>query len=936
LSTFYITKHEINEGILSIQTEETLSPITELQIILQDRSSKKDYYYQPQINKMDNNITNINLDLSTVTFLNNNKNRFDLYFSIDQKKVRVQSKLVYLKNNSSRYSTDFFYIKNTNTNIAIPYLTVHNNLSILYGNASIILKEFCHDIWSSKPIEATLIHDNEHCFLEIHNFPLDHTFSFIALYNENDEVYESLDYTLDYHAQKVYLNNIHHLSQNAKLVIQAKKRNNLLTFPIVFTNNEKSINNEIHTNKQIIRNHLSIHNVTYENNIISFNIPKLNINEMNTCQIYLKSKNKQTYFPEVNSIQHGNTSLFQIDLSTFITDFSPTSSRWKIYMKIENDFYIEINRLGIYDSPPKPRCTNYLYDQNIINSRAVIPYFTHKNGLSIVIKSKIALHHEILRPVTSVNVLEKTKRNRFYVEMTTELNVTENYIITSLFLKHRSKIEHIEHSFELVEKKISKNKSHITLNLDVTNLVFESGHWDVYLVIQMNNIPYLVRVKNPIPELSHHITNKENKHIINMSNRFMLYPYITQNDGLSFTYRKKEKHEGMYLNIKEKLAFYIANKFKNYFDKKQIWLVYEKFSETAQDNSYYFFKHVYEKHPDINIFYIIDKKSSDFENVKNMKNNVIPYMSLKHLVYLITCKVLISSESKGHAYILKKQNGRLRNIVNEKKFVFLRHGVSGFKNVNYIYMKDGNNSADLIVASSKKEKNIVINNMQYNDEDVVITGLCRWDALLDNSKSNSKKEIIIMPTWRTWLDDVSEEKFLNSDYYKHYTNLLNSNKLNKLLLENDIIIHFFIHPKLKAYISNFHTISENIRIYEFGEIQINHLLMRSSLLITDYSSVSWDFYYLKKPVIFYQFDYETYERVQGSYLDMNTELFGDRAFDENNLINLIKVYVERSFMEKEKYATQRKEYFQYIDQNNCERTFNEIIKNKDKLSIEPY
>src|SRR5699024_1185573 len=187
-----------------------------------------------------------------------------------------------------------------------------------------------------------------------------------------------------------------------------------------------------------------------------------------------------------------------------------------------------------------------------------------------------------------------------------------------------------------------------------------------------------------------------------------------------------------------------------------------------------------------------------------------------------------------------------------------------------------------------------------------------------------------------WLDDVSEEKFLNSDYYKHYTNLLNSNKLNKLLLENDIIIHFFIHPKLKAYISNFHTISENIRIYEFGEIQINHLLMRSSLLITDYSSVSWDFYYLKKPVIFYQFDYETYERVQGSYLDMNTELFGDRAFDENNLINLIKVYVERSFMEKEKYATQRKEYFQYIDQNNCERTFNEIIKNKDKLSIEPY
>src|SRR5699024_12792141 len=152
------------------------------------------------------------------------------YFIKDQKKVIMLIKLVYIKNNSSRYSTDIFYIKNTNTNIAIPYLTFHNILSILYGNAAIILKEFCHDIWSSKPIEATLIHDNEHCFLEIHNFPLDHTFSFIALYNENDEVYESLDYTLDYHAQKVYLINIHHLIQNAKLFIQTNKKNNLLTF----------------------------------------------------------------------------------------------------------------------------------------------------------------------------------------------------------------------------------------------------------------------------------------------------------------------------------------------------------------------------------------------------------------------------------------------------------------------------------------------------------------------------------------------------------------------------------------------------------------------------------------------------------------------------------------------------------------------------------
>ena len=56
-------------------------------------------------------------------------------------------------------------------------------------------------------------------------------------------------------------------------------------------------------------------------------------------------------------------------------------------------------------------------------------------------------------------------------------------------------------------------------------------------------------------------------------------------------------------------------------------------------------------------------------------------------------------------------------------------------------------------------------NLKYDDEEVVITGLSRWDVLEDKSKSKEKKEILLMPTWRPWLDDVPEEEFINSDYY---------------------------------------------------------------------------------------------------------------------------------------------------------------------------
>src|SRR5699024_6201365 len=75
----------------------------------------------------------------------------------------------------------------------------------------------------------------------------------------------------------------------------------------------------------------------------------------------------------------------------------------------------------------------------------------------------------------------------------------------------------------------------------------------------------------------------------------------------------------------------------------------------------------------------------------------------------------------------------------------------------------------------------------------------------------------------------------------------------------------------------------------------NELLMRSSLLITDYSSVAWDFYYLKKPVAFFQFDYATYEELQGSYIDLKKDLFGEKFTDADTLIKAIKAYIAKDF-----------------------------------------
>lgn len=188
-----------------------------------------------------------------------------------------------------------------------------------------------------------------------------------------------------------------------------------------------------------------------------------------------------------------------------------------------------------------------------------------------------------------------------------------------------------------------------------------------------------------------------------------------------------------------------------------------------------------------------------------------------------------------------------------------------------------------------------------------------------------------MPTWRNWLDEVPEAEFEKSSYFINYMEILNSKELHKILEENEITINYFVHPKFKYYIDKFSTNSKNIKIVQPGEIQVNELLMRASLLITDYSSVAWEMYYQNKPTLFYHFDINDYNKYQGSYLDMENELFGDKAMNPTELIQYIKNYVNTDFKHPEKFVKMRKKYFSYVDNKNCERTYKEIYRRRKKL-----
>ena len=112
-----------------------------------------------------------------------------------------------------------------------------------------------------------------------------------------------------------------------------------------------------------------------------------------------------------------------------------------------------------------------------------------------------------------------------------------------------------------------------------------------------------------------------------------------------------------------------------------------------------------------------------------------------------------------------------------------------------------------------------------------------------------------------------------------------------------------------------------------------NLLLKSSLLITDYSKIFFDFAYIGKPVIYCHFDFEEYKNThyQRGFFDYNRDGFGTVCNDINSTIEEITFEIENNCTIRKKFLKRIKKFFVFTDNKNNERIFNEI-KNKIKIT----
>lgn len=558
------------------------------------------------------------------------------------------------------------------------------------------------------------------------------------------------------------------------------------------------------------------------------------------------------------------------------------------------------------------------------NNDSLINYVTTKGNLSLT------LNNEPNSP-TRIQI-DKVKRANSTLKIDGKL-FTRNALINTgeVVLEGRETRMQLSSSaidFKLlkedVEKKFGLNRYIYSAEINLVNMndgqMPEEDIYDLFFKLDLHDQQEAkyVRVGRPTFRAKFFLNDLYDK---NKQEAIIVNPYYTfKKFNLSFEIYKYPINTYKFLRRVMRWAWLIR-----LFNKRgRTWLVGERVYK-AQDTGYAFFKYMRENHPERNVYYVIDSDSPEKQNVEKY-GNVLEYKSKEHIWHTILADKVISSHHPDYLYPIRTQSFK-RKVKADK--VFLQHGVMGTKNMVGNYGKKAPGfDTDFFMVSSDFEKEMIVNDFGYDPQNVFVTGLSRFDTLFKNDVTK-KRQILIIPTWRDWI--VTDDVFFESEYYERYERLINSQKLHDLSRDLDFQIIFCLHPNMQKFSKHFE--NNSVKIINQGEVDVQHLIKESALMVTDYSSVGFDFSFLHKPIIYYQFDRLRFIGKRPSHIDLDNDLPGEICFEEVQILKLIEGYANTNFKMKPKYEERANKFINHKDQLSSDRIYNVINNNVAKKSL---
>ena len=341
-----------------------------------------------------------------------------------------------------------------------------------------------------------------------------------------------------------------------------------------------------------------------------------------------------------------------------------------------------------------------------------------------------------------------------------------------------------------------------------------------------------------------------------------------------------------YIPIDDKLVIFISFHGRGYSDNPRA--IYEEMIKDEYFKDYKF------------IWFIKNHKN---KNIDIPKAKIVEYCSIPYFYYMskakywvINCKMpTYFSKKKNQVYLQTWHGTPLKRLGHDiemaEDMTFYRSGMS-YKKMCETYSIDSARYNYMISPNSFCSE-IFPRAFDVNKDKMIETGYPRNDFITNATSEDvinikkklslplDKKIILYAPTWRDNSYVASGYTFeLEADFNKW-----------KEILGDDYIVVFKPHYLIINKYENDHSLDGFLYSMK-AEAEINELYVISDLLITDYSSVFFDYSVLNRPIYFYMYDLESYkDELRGFYLDIYKDLPGTIYEDEQTMLSDIHNHI---------------------------------------------
>lgn len=383
-----------------------------------------------------------------------------------------------------------------------------------------------------------------------------------------------------------------------------------------------------------------------------------------------------------------------------------------------------------------------------------------------------------------------------------------------------------------------------------------------------------------------------------------------------------------------KLAYKLLFKVVSILPAKQNLIIFESFlGKQYSDNPRAIYEYLKEHNPEYEMVWSVDPR---FE--KGFLDKGVPYVrrfSIKWLFLMAQARFWVTNsrmplwipKPKHTTYLQTWHGTPLKKLVFDMKEVrmpgtttedYKQHFYQESRNWDYL-ISPNRYSTEIFRRAFKFEKEVIESGYPRNDifykreRDVIAKRFKETHQL-----PKDKKIILYAPTWR-------DNQYYQVGKYKMDLNL-DLAQLEKELGDEYIIIlrmHYLVAE-------NFNLDAFKGFAYDFSKHEdIQELYIISDLLITDYSSVFFDYANLKRPMIFFTYDLDEYEEdIRGFYFNLAEKAPGPLVKTTEEVIKAIKEYKENTF-----FSDKMEEFYQrfcYLEDGHAaERVVKEVIlKNK--------